>query len=79
MKTRDFSFGTAILDYDPGPADELRQILERWANQFGEDEFTTDASSKGVAAWSVNYQTAVQHADLLVERLERVISELKSL
>ncbi len=79
MKTRDFSFGTAILDYDPGPEHPLRQILEMWANQFSEDEFTTDASSKGVAAWSVDYQSAVQHADILVDRLANVISELKSL
>lgn len=79
MKTRDFSFGTAILDYDPGPEDELRQILERWANQFSDDDFTVDASSKGVVAWSVDHDAATQHADLLAERLERVLSDLKSL
>ena len=79
MKTRDFSFGTAILDYDPGPEYELRQILEQWANQFSDDEFTTDASSKGVVAWSVDHETATQHADVLAERLELVLSDLKSL
>ena len=79
MKTKEFSFGTAILDEVPGSKNDLRETLERWANQFSGDIFTTDVSSKGVAAWSVDYQAAAQHADVLVERLERVISELRSL
>ena len=79
MKTRDFSFGTGILEYDPGPDQPLRQILERWAKQFSQDDFTLDASSKGVDAWSVDYQAAVKHANVLVDRLRNVITEIRSL
>ena len=79
MKTRDFSFGAAILDYDPAPDEKLSSVLERWANLFGEDSFTTDASSKGVAAWSVNYHDAIQHIDVLSERLTNILKELESL
>ncbi len=79
MRTRYFTFGVAILDYDSGPDEELRAILERWAYSFRDDTFTTDASSKGVVAWSVDYEAAAQHIDLLAERLAGVLSELRSL
>ena len=79
MKTRYFTFGAGILDYDPAPDEELRTVLEQWVNLFGDDSFTTDASSKGVAAWSVNYHDAAQHIDLLSERLADILTELESL
>ena len=79
MRTRDFSFGAGILDYDPGPQEELRSILQRWVNQFATDDFTEDASSRGVAAWSVDYTGVADHIDLLENRLGRVLSELNSL
>ena len=79
MRTRDFSFGAGILDYDPGPQEELRSILQRWVNQFATDDFTEDASSRGVAAWSVDYNGIADHIDLLENRLGRVLSELSSL
>ena len=51
MRTRDFSFGASVLDYEL--PEELRTILERWTNQFSVDNFTDDVSSKGVKAWAV--------------------------
>ena len=79
MRTKDFSFGAAIFDNDPPPEEELRILLERWANEFSRDDFSEDASSKGVRAWSVGHDVAVHHAELLVARLARILSELKSL
>ena len=79
MRTRDFTFGVGILDYDPAPDDELRAILQRWVDVFRDDSFTTDVSSQGVAAWSVGYVEAAIHVDLLTTRLTGVLSELKSL
>ena len=79
MRTRDFTFGAGILDYDPAPDDELRAILQRWVDLFRDDSFTTDVSSQGVAAWSVGYDEAAIHVDLLTTRLTGVLSELKSL
>ena len=79
MQTRDFTFGAAILDYDPGPDDEVRAVLRNWVNSFINDSFAKSASSKGVTAWSIDYATATQHIDVLAERLTRVLEELRAL
>ena len=77
MRTRDFSFGSAVFE-DELP-DALRVMLERWVGEFASDSFTEDVSSKGVKAWVIKHQTAVQHQDLLVERLRMVLLNLSSL
>ena len=77
MRTREFSFGASVLDYQP--PEELRAVLERWAGDFSKDNFTQDVSSKGVTAWAVKHNAAVQHQEVLVERLRTVFSELASL
>ena len=79
--TKEFSFGAAIFGNDPPPGEELRALLERWAAQFSSDDFAEDVSNKekGVKAWAVGYDAVAHHADLLVERLAKVLSELKSL
>ena len=79
MRTRDLSFGVAILDHEPGPDEELRNILQGWAESFRDDPFTNEVSSKGVDAWSVDYAAAVQNIDLLAERLTTVLADLKAL
>ena len=79
MRTRHFTFGVGILDYDPGPDEELRGILHQYVDGFRDDPFTTDASSRGVMAWAFGYKDAAQHIDLLAERFAKVLSELKSL
>ena len=76
---KDFSFGAMIFDNDPPPGEELRALLQRWIDQFSSDDFAQDVSSKGVKAWAVGYDAASHHVDLLVERLTKVLSELKSL
>ena len=78
MNTEEFSFGAAILEDDELPA-ELRVMLERWVSTVSADSFAEDVSSKGVKAWAVRYEAGVQHQDVLVERLGRIISELASL
>ncbi len=79
FKPNSFHFGSAVIHYPEPPEGELREVILRWIDQFARDEFTTDAEVSDTSAWSVDYQTAVQYADVLVERLERVISELRSL
>ena len=79
LRTRDFTFGVAMLDYDPGPEEELRVVLQRWSDSFRDYDFTTDAASKGVAAWSVDYDSAAQNIDLLTGRLSAILEELKEL
>ena len=77
--TKDFSFGADIFDYVPPPEEELRTLLDRWIDQFSSDDFAEYISSKGVKAWAVGYEAAAHHVDLLLERLTKVLSELKSL
>ena len=79
MRTRDFTFGVGILDYDPGPDEELRTLLQAWAGSFRDDAFTRDASSKGVVARSVDYEAAAQHVDSLASRLAKVLTDLVSM
>ena len=74
MRTKDITFGVAILDNDP--RDELRLVLQRWADGFRDDDFTEDVSSRGVIAWSVDYDAAIANIDLLSRRLEGVLNEL---
>ncbi len=76
-KTQKLTFGAGIIDEDLEK--ELRTALEQWANLFRDDKFTTDVSSKGVAAWSVNYPDTAQHIDLLSKRLSNILTKLKSL
>ena len=78
MKTRDFSFGAAVLDY-PDLPDELRRVLQDWTESFSQLGFVTDVSSKGVKAWAVSHEDAKQHLDQLEERLRFVLNELSML
>ena len=76
-KTQKFTFGVGILDENL--AEELRIALKQWANLFKDDNFTTDVSSKGVVAWSVNYHDTARHIDLLSDRLANILTKLESL
>ena len=79
MRTSDFSFGTDILDRDPGPGEQLRAVLERRSSQFKDDDFTSDVSGTGITAWAVGYEAAALHIVPLVGRLGVVLSKLKTL
>ena len=76
MKTRDFTFGAAILD--EALDERLRGVLERWAERFERDPFA-DASSDGVRARSIDYSAAVGEVERLVAGLTSVISEIRAL
>ena len=77
MRTRDFSFGAGVFDY--ALPEKSRAMLERWVGAFSTDRFAEDVSSKGVKAWAVRHEEGVQHQDVLVERLRRILLELASL
>ena len=77
LLTKDFSFGAAIFEDDP--LEELCAILDQWNKQFAADGFAADVSSRGTKAWAVSHDAAIRDADLLVERLRNIISELASL
>ena len=77
MRTKDFSFGAAILEDDsPQP---LRDLLDEWIEKFSADSFTEDVSSGRTRAWALSPEAAIKHQDVLMHRLRDTISDLASL
>ena len=83
QKTRYFTFGEGVRYYHPEMDEPLSAVLERWADSFRDEPFAEpfaeNASSKGVNAWSVEYELAVEHIDRLSDRLSSVLRELSEL
>ena len=79
MRTRHFSFGAGIFSgYDPPPPEALNAVLRAYANEFADDPYAHDASSKGVIAWCVEPEDVVRHIDVLTDRLTRVLADLRA-
>ena len=57
----------------------LRDLLDNWVNGFSQDDFVTPVEQKGIKAWHISHQDAAANIDLLAERLERVLRELREL
>lgn len=57
----------------------LREVLENWVNEFSNDDFVAPVEQKGIKAWHISHQDAAANIDLLAERLERVLRELREL
>ena len=77
MRTKEFSFGVAT--YDEDLPEKLRAVLDRWIDQFSADGFAEDVSGKGTKAWAVSHTAALEHQNLLVDRLSGVISEVTTM
>ena len=77
---RNFAFGAAILEgYDTLPSAELSRVLKGWIGQFSDDEFGEDYPSEDPWARLLIHDNVVQHVDVLAERLDKVLSDLKAL
>ena len=78
---REFNFGEG--NGSEGFFEELpsnvREVLDNWVNEFSQDEFVTEVSQTGIKAWHISHQDAAANIDLLAERLERVLGELREL
>ncbi len=81
MKTKDFSFGAGIgePDFFDRLPDQLRELLECWADSFSSDGYASDVSSVGVKAWSFTHEYAARHIDQMSDRLETVLNDLRRL
>ena len=73
------AFGADMGKYNNPTTAGLQAILERWVDQFPDDVFASDSLSGTTKAWTIDYDAAAQHIDLLVERLAGVLAELKAL
>ena len=76
MRTREFTFGTALYDYEL-PPDKLSHV-EGYLHELREAAFTRDVSSKGVQAWAIGHEAAVDHRVALTHLLQRIIKGLTS-
>ena len=72
----DISFGTALFGYDPPPEENLRTFLEAWVDEFRGHDF---ANPTPIDAWTVSYDAAAKHIDLLTDRLQKVLCDLKKM
>lgn len=66
----------AVLDELPP---SLQEVLEKWHNDFSRDEFAKLISGLGCKAYVISHQDAAANIDLLAERLDRVLGELRDL
>ena len=82
MGTKNFTFGMFNYhDYEPKvrPPSEVVEILKRWTSQFKGDSFATEYPNEGLEAWIVNHQDAADNIDIIAERLEKVLDDLRNL
>lgn len=89
LPVRQFTFGAGTNDLQNASSlgnlpEDLRDILEPWADQFATDEFArrdprAHIKTEGIKAWCVSYDDAAKHIDTLVARLKKVLGEIKAL
>ena len=78
MGFTNITFGAAIFEYG-NLKPKLRDCLEKWVEEFPGDDFAERISGKGIKAWTIRYDVALQHLDVLTDRLESILSQLKAL
>ncbi len=72
MRTREFTFGAALYDHEL--PEDSRLHVERYLDELRAAAFTRDVSSKGVRAWAVGHEAAVEHQEVLKDLLHRIIT-----
>ena len=76
---QDFTFGYAAGPYDLPPESPLTRRLETWAEEFGDDPFTTRLNNKDLNAWWVAHEDAPAQIETLKARLATVLDDLDNL
>lgn len=74
-----FGAGNGLHGFFENIPQNLREVLDDWVNEFSQDEFVTEVAQTGIKAWHISHQDAAANIDLLAERLERVLRELREL
>ena len=57
----------------------LTEVLDKWVNEFAQNEFAVKVEQTGIRAWQMTHQAAAQNIDLICDRLDRVLKELSEL
>ena len=74
---KDFTFGH--LPFSDNDSLELQELLGNWRSQFSDDEFAEDVSAKWGSGCRVTAKNAALHIDTLATRVDKVLSDLRSL
>ena len=77
MRTREFTFGTALYELRTPPRQALT-CRRGTCTSSATAAFTRDVSSKGVQAWAIGHEAAVDHREALTDLLQRIITGLAS-
>ena len=79
MTTRDFSFGSSILDdANTPPTPPLREVLVKYIQRF-ESESWSRRNAVRDTVWEVAPETAAGHIDTLAARVENVLRDIAAL
>ena len=63
QRTREFTFGAALYEHNLPNA--KRSHVEGYLDELRAAAFTREVSSKGVQAWAVQHEVAVEHQEWL--------------
>lgn len=79
MTTRDFAFGSAILDgAEPPPTSHIHKVLTAYWKEFEADSWARPNSLRETV-WEVAQGDAARHIETLTSRVEAVLGELTAL
>lgn len=78
MGLKDYSFGTSVLRWSSTVDERLHSTLQRYTDEFSRDEFTKDLWGTRVV-WTIAHDDVVNHIDLLADRLDKVLADLRAL
>lgn len=74
-----FGAGNGYPDFFDGLSENLRKVLENWSVQFSDIPGAVDKTNTGLTGYDIPHESAAANIDLLAERLERVLGELREL
>lgn len=73
---QDFTFGWTAGWHEIDPDSPLKHRLDRWAEAFTEDTFSTRVNANDLDAWWVAHEHAPAHIETLTQRLANVLDDL---
>ena len=73
---RDFTFGRPVSDDHPVP---INARLEAWVKEFADDHFSHKHGTTDAEAYYVKLEDVAANIDVLCERLEKVLTDLRNL
>ena len=73
---QDFTFGWTSGWYEIDRDSPLRHRLDRWAESFASDSFSTQLNANDLDAWWVAHGDAPAHIETLTQRLANVLDDL---